>query len=84
MIKPPDFCICESKGTDQLCISTFVFTTRIVQFLFYLQRAFFNSCHLLDYFSCGLTTRMLFICGESSIFSDQISIKIVALRRTTL
>ena len=43
-----------------------------------LRGIFFNSCHLFDYFSRGQTT-MLFICGESSIFSDQISIKIVAL-----
>ena len=40
---------------------------------------FFNSCHLLDYFSRGLTARMLFVCGESPTFSDQIGIKIVAL-----
>ena len=40
---------------------------------------FFNSCHLLDYFPRGLITRMLFVCGESPIFSDQIGIKIVAL-----
>ena len=40
---------------------------------------FFNSCHLLDYFSGGLTARKLFVCGESSIFSDKIGIKIVAL-----
>ena len=40
---------------------------------------FFNSCHLLDYFSRGLTARKLFVCGESPIFSDQIGIKIVAL-----
>ena len=40
---------------------------------------FFNSCHLLDYFSLRLTTKMLFICGESPIFSDQIRIKIVAV-----
>ena len=46
---------------------------------FIVRGVFFNSCHLLDYFSRGLTTRMLFICGESSLFSDQISIKIIAL-----
>ena len=31
------------------------------------------SCHLLDYFSRRLTMRMLFICGERKIFSDQIN-----------
>ena len=47
----------------------------------HLRGVFFNSCHLLDYFSHGLTTRMLFMCGERSSlsFSDQIRIKIVAL-----
>ena len=45
----------------------------------YLRGMFFNSCHLLDYFSRGLTARKLFLCGESPIFSDQIGIKIVAL-----
>ena len=29
-----------------------------------LRGVFFNTCHLLDYFSRGLTMRMLFICGE--------------------
>ena len=46
-----------------------------------LRGVFFISCHLLDYFSRGLTTRMLFIRGESSIFSDQISTKIVMTLR---
>ena len=42
---------------------------------------FFNTCHLLDYFFCGQQSmRMLFICGESPIFSDQIGIKIIAVR----
>ena len=34
---------------------------------------FFNTCHLLDYFFCGQSMRMFFICGESPIFSDQLS-----------
>ena len=45
---------------------------------------FFNTCHLLDYFFCGQSMRMLFICGESPIFSDQIGIKIIAVRRTVI
>ena len=45
---------------------------------------FFNSCHLLGYFSCGQATRLLFICGESSIFSGQIGINIIALWRTVI
>ena len=44
-----------------------------------LRGVFFNTCHLLDYFSRGLTMRMLFICDESVIFSGPISIKIIAL-----
>ena len=45
---------------------------------------FFNSCHLLDYFFCGQSMRMLFIRGESPIFSDQIGIKIIAVQRTVI
>ena len=45
---------------------------------------FFNTCHLLGYFFCGQSMRMLFICGESPIFSDQIGIKIIAVRRTVI
>ena len=45
----------------------------------YLRGVFFNSCHLLDYFSRGQSMRMLFICGERLIFSGQIGIKIIAL-----
>ena len=45
---------------------------------------FFNTCHLHDYFFCGQSMRMVFICGESPIFSDQIGIKIIAVRRTVI
>ena len=43
---------CENKGADQLCvtaqlISTFVFATRIVQFLFFINLKFQESIHLL-------------------------------------
>ena len=51
---------------------------------FLLRGMFFNTCHLLDYFFCGQSMRMLFICGESPIFSDQIGIKIIAVRRTVI
>ena len=33
-----------------------------------IRGVFFNSCHLLDYFSRGLTTRMLFVYGRSQFF----------------
>ena len=33
-----------------------------------IRGVFFRFCHLLDYFSRGLITRMLFACGESPIF----------------
>ena len=40
-MRKPDFCLCENKGADQLrgnpeADHAFVFATRIVQFLFYL------------------------------------------------
>ena len=50
----PTICIGENKGADQLrgnreadLISAFVFTTRIVQFLFFLNPKFQVSSHLL-------------------------------------
>ena len=45
---------------------------------------FFNTCHVLDYFFCGQSMRMMFICGEIQIFSDQTGIKIIAVRRTVI
>ena len=44
-MRKPDFCLCENKGADQLgnncdLISAFVFTTRIVQFLYFLNSNF--------------------------------------------
>ena len=50
----------------------------------YIRGMFFNTCHSLDYFFCGQSMRMLFICGESPILSDQIGIKIIAVRRTVI
>ena len=50
-MKKPDFCICENKDADQLrskLISAFVFATRIVQFLFYLNMKVQASSHLLS------------------------------------
>ena len=51
--KKPDFCIFKNKDTDQLrfaviakLISTFVFATRIVQSLFYLNPKFQASSHI--------------------------------------
>ena len=51
MMGKPTICICENKGavTAKL-ISVFVFATRIVQFLFYLNPKFqASSCHLWLY-----------------------------------
>ena len=46
----PTICIGENKGADQL-ISAFVFATRIVQFLFYLNQKFQASSSLLCLYS---------------------------------
>ena len=46
VMRKPAFCICENKDADQL-ISAFVFATRIVQSLFYLNPKFQASSHLL-------------------------------------
>ena len=58
IMRKQDFCLCENKGADQLCstctskgqgqlISAFVFATRIVQFLFFLNPNFQASNYLL-------------------------------------
>ena len=60
VMKKKTFCICENKGANQLCsnwrvtaklISAFVFTTRIVQFLYFLNPKFPASSHLLCLYS---------------------------------
>ena len=62
VMRKPDFCICENKDADPCSenkdadqlrgnrelIGAFVFTTRIVQFLFYLNSKFQVSSHLLS------------------------------------
>ena len=51
-VKKPDICICENKDADQLqLISTFVFATRIVQSLYFLNPKFQASSHLLWLYS---------------------------------
>ena len=50
----------------------------IVYLKYDIRGLFFNLCYLLNYFSCGRSSRMLFICGESLIFSSQIGIKLIA------
>ena len=58
IMRKPTFCICENKDTDQLIsfaisaklISTFVFTTQIVQFLYFVNPKFpDSSCPLWLY-----------------------------------
>ena len=54
-VRKPDFCICENKAADQLCgyscaviaqlISGFIFTTWIVQSLYFLNPKFRASIH---------------------------------------
>ena len=56
-MRKPAFCICENKGADQLrgyrgkLISAFVFATRIVQSLYFLNPIFRASSHLLWLYS---------------------------------
>ena len=61
VVRKPAFCICENKDADQLrgnsfavtakLISAFVFATRIVQTLFFLNPKFQASSHLLWLYS---------------------------------
>ena len=56
-MRKPAFCICENNDADQLrgvtakLISVFVFATRIVQSLYFLNPKFQASCHLLRLYS---------------------------------
>ena len=58
-MRKPVFCICKNKGADQLrsnCEADqhFVFTTRIVQLLFFLNPKFLASRHFLFLYSSVL------------------------------
>ena len=53
-MRKPTFCICETKDADQLrgkLVSAFVFATRIVQSLYFLNPKFQASSHLLCVYS---------------------------------
>ena len=55
-MRKPAFCICKNKAADQLCgnwklISVFVFATRIVQSLYFLNPKFEASSNLLWLYS---------------------------------
>ena len=57
-MRKPTFCICENKDADQLrfavtakLITAFVFATKIVQFLYFLNPKFQASSHLLWLYS---------------------------------
>ena len=56
VVRTPAFCICENKDTDQLrgtakLNSTFVFTTKIVQSLYFLNTKLLASSHLVWLYS---------------------------------
>ena len=56
VMRKPTICICEHKGTDQLCNNCeadqrLCFATRIVNFLFFLNPKFPASSHLLCLYS---------------------------------
>ena len=53
LMRKPAICICENKGADQLRGNrTFVFATRIVQFLFYSNPKFQASSSFLRWLIC--------------------------------
>ena len=47
IMRKPDFCICETKPSYAQLVSAFVFASRIVQFLFFLNPKFQAASHLL-------------------------------------
>ena len=74
MRKPFFFCICENKDADQLhstakLISAFVFATRIVQFLFYLNPKFQVSSHLLWLYLCTVRFVSDLVGNPEDLFS---------------
>ena len=50
-MRKPAFCICENKGADKKQISAFVFATRIVQFLYFLNPKIPASSHSVCFYS---------------------------------
>ena len=65
VVRKPDFCLCENKGTDQLRSNQrLCFTTRIVQFLFFLSQALDDWTHFFFFFFCIFTRlETLTICS---------------------
>ena len=87
-----DFCLCENKGTDQLCnYCTADFTTRRVQFLFFLNPKFLASKRLLRLYSQfasrtqSETRKPVFLCHDSLekyLLHDGAQIRFTNCRRT--
>ena len=75
-MRKPAFCICESKDADQLrgqLISEFVFATRIVQNLYFLNSKFQASSNVLSLYRpvCigpGRKPRRLFFFSQRGLF----------------
>ena len=82
-MRKPTICLGENKGTDQLVttklISAFVFATRIVQFLFYLNPKFQASSSFLCLYSVTVCQSKLgnvsvsLLCRNPSIVSYDIA-----------
>ena len=71
-VRKPDFCICENKDADQIritakLISVFVFATRIVQSLYFLNPKFQVSSHLLWLYSPVVSD---LVTNPEDLFSD--------------
>ena len=87
VIKKPAFCICENKDADQLAvkaklISAFVFATRIVQSLYFLNPKFQVSSHLLWLYSpvCigpGRKPRKRFSQNEAQMIIEECHLSIL-------
>ena len=88
-MRKPDFCICENKGADQLrsdaakLISAFVFATRIVQSLYFLNPKFQAASQLLCLYSpvCvgpGRKPRRPFFSQRGSNDMHQLSTAVLA------
>ena len=51
VIRKPDFCICKSKGADQLAVTAQLISTFVIATLYFLNQEFQASSHLLWLYS---------------------------------
>ena len=82
--RKPILLVSSRTGSYALLVDHDLLLPHHVTYTYMIRMMFFNSCHLRFYSFCRQSMRMLFICDESPIFSGQIGIKIISLRRAVI